>query len=168
FKVIAIVFAIAVIGALIWLLRKLFRDILIPEKDPEFSPATRPHFVRLFDDTSLFKDPAIKSDASLAQRFFPAARRALLKLWWTGAGDLYIRSRRLKLEVSFTGQDAPVQTVPAPIAPMTAVEYAHYLTAAVKDASGTAGKLKAAMVHATDLDYELPPGASFAGEGDGE
>src|SRR5262249_49741106 len=99
-----------------WLPAKL-RDARIPE-DPEPFPAERPHFVRLFDDTTLFHDPTIAGDVMLAQRFYPSARRPLLKLWWDGAGDLYIRSRRFKLEFSSTGEGDPAQTVPAPIAPM--------------------------------------------------
>jgi hypothetical protein len=156
---------ILVVGITWFILPKTLRDARIPERPDPF-PAERPHFVRLFDDTTLFHDPAVAGDATLAQRFYPSARRPLLKLWWEGGGDLYIRSRRFKLEFSFSGQGDPVQTVPAPIAPMKAVEYAHYLTATVKDGSGATGKLKAAMVYSADLDYELPPGASFADQGD--
>ncbi len=156
---------ILVVGIAWFVLPKKMRDARIPEQ-PEAFPAERPHFVRLFDDTTLYHDPATAAEATLRQRFYPAARRPLLKLWWEGAGDLYVRSRRFKLEFSFTGTGDPVQTVPAPLAPMKAVEYAHHLTAVVKDSAGAAGKLKAAMVYATDLDYELPPGATFADEGD--
>ncbi len=161
FGILTGIFIIAV-GVFWFVLPKKMRDARIPEQAEPF-PAERPHFVRLFDDTTLFHDPAQPGNAPLARRFYPSARRPLLKLWWEGAGDLYIRSRRLWLEFSFSGSGAPDQIVPAPIAPMTAVEFAHFLTATVKEHGG---KLKAAMVYPTDLDYELPPGATFADEGD--
>jgi hypothetical protein len=164
FGILTGIFIIAV-GVLWFVLPKKLRDARIPERPEPFS-AERPHFVRLFDDTTLFHDPAQAGNAPLARRFYPSARRPLLKLWWEGTGDLYIRSRRLWLEFSFSGSGAPDQVVPAPIAPMTAVEFAHFLTATVKQQGGTTGKLKAAMVYPTDLDYELAPGATFADEGD--
>jgi hypothetical protein len=90
-----------------------------------------------------------------------------LKLWWEGGGDLYIRSRRLKLEFSFSSSGSPAQVVPAPLLPMRAKEFADFLTATVTESGGgAAGKLKAALVYKDDLDYELPPGATFADEGD--
>jgi hypothetical protein len=156
---------IIVVGVLWFVLPKKMRDARIPER-PEPFPAERPHYVRLFDDTTLFHDPAQAGNAPLVRRFYPSARRPLLKLWWEGTGDLYIRSRRLWLEFSFSGSGAPDQIVPAPIAPMTAVEFAHFLTATIKQQGGATGKLKAAMVYAADLDYELAPGATFADEGD--
>lgn len=152
------------VGVLWFVLPKLLRDARIPE-EPEAFPAERPHFVRLFDDTTLFHDPRVASP-SLGDRFFPSARRELLKLWWEGDGDLYVRSRRTWLECSFSGAGAPNQTVPLPAAPMTPVELGKFLERTVRDGGGATGKLKAAVVYVQDLNYELPSGASFSDEGD--
>ncbi|HEX4964788.1 MAG TPA: zinc dependent phospholipase C family protein [Thermoanaerobaculia bacterium] len=137
---------------------KGIRDAKIPEQ-PEAFPLD-PHFVRLFDDATLFKDGD-------GRRFFPAAGRALLKLWWEGGGDLYLRSRRYQLEFSFDGTTV-AQVVPAPIVPMTPAEYGQLLTATVKDGGGATGQLKAEVAFPDDLVVPLPAGAAFADHGDDE
>jgi len=138
-------------------LARFVRDVRVPEVPAGF-PAEERHFVRLFDDASLFED----ADGGL---FYPAAGRALLKLWWDGAGDLYLRSRRYQLEWSFDGTTTH-QTVAAPIAPTTAAEYGQFLTATVNDPGGATGHLHAALAFPQDPDVRLPPGAVFADHAD--
>lgn len=149
------------------------RDIKLPER-PEPFPAERRHFVRLFDDTTLFHHlplPAAAPGSSvptLAQRFFPAEARKLLVLWWEGGGELFVRSRRTHLEFSLSAAGTDPQTVPGPLTPMTPREYGELLGRTVRDSANAAGKLKAELAydHDAGLDLELPPGATFADEGD--
>jgi hypothetical protein len=157
------------------LARYVLRDAKIPEV-PEFDTA-KPHHVRLFDDTTLYFDQAAFTAAEfpggtapkLAGRFYPSDHRKLLKLWWEGGGDLFIRVDRFGLVFSTTeAGDGNPQTVPAPIGPLRLVEFAEYLTATVKDSGGQTGKLKASVLFPNDLDYELPSGAVFADHGDFE
>ncbi len=138
-------------------LSKSIRDARIPE-DPDPFPAEDRHFVRLFDDATLYADGE-------GQRVFPSAGRKLLKLWWDGPGEMHVRSSRYQLEWSLDGTTAR-QTVPAPIAPTTLEEYRAFLTATVTDGSGATGNLKTARVYPADLDYQLPPGAVFSDHGD--
>jgi Zinc dependent phospholipase C len=144
-------------------LARFMRDAKIPE-EPQF-PVEKRHHVRLFDDATLYSEPGIATP-TLAQSFFPASRRQLLKLWWEGSGDLFVRSDRYQLVFSFAESGNAPQFVPAPVAPMTLVEFIHQLETRVVDAAGVAGKLKAAMVFPGDIDYELPAGAVFSDHGD--
>lgn len=146
------------------LARCVLRDAKIPEF-PRF-PTEKPHHVRLFDDNVLYSNPAVAAP-NLADRFFPSSRRKLLKLWWEGSGDMFIRVDRFQLVFSFTDSEGvDKQIVPAPVAPMTLVQFIHLLENRVKDAAGHAGSLKGAVMFREDLDYELPPGATFADHGD--
>lgn len=170
----------AVLWSLFWfvifilLCRYKLRDSKVPE-DPLF-PAEKPHHVRLFDDATLAFDPTFFDPAqnpggpapNLAGRFFPSGRRPLLKLWWEGTGDLFIRVDRYQLVFNFTEGSTGAQIVPAPIGAMTLAEFGQYLTNTIKDPANQTGKLKAAHVHPRDTDYELPPGATFADHGDTE
>lgn len=171
----------AVLSSAIWFVlffvvaRYLLRDFKIPEL-PKFDTA-RPHHVRLFDDTTLFFDQGTFVAANypggtspkMIGRFYPSGHRKLLKLWWEGDGDLFIRADRFGLVFSTNeaGNGNP-QTVPAPIGPLRLVEFAEFLTATVKDTGGQTGKLKASVLFPNDLDYELPSGAVFADHGDFE
>jgi hypothetical protein len=155
--------------------RHVLRDAKIPEY-PKFDEA-RPHHVRLFDDTTLFFDQAAFAAADypggtapkMIGRFYPSGQRKLLKLWWEGDGDLWIRVDRYRLHFSTDEEgNANPQDVPAPIGPIKLVEYAQYLTATVTNTGGQTGKLKASVLFPNDLDYELPPGAVFADHGDFE
>ncbi|HVP42872.1 MAG TPA: hypothetical protein VMS96_05540, partial [Terriglobales bacterium] len=155
--------------------RHVLRDAKIPEY-PQFDQ-TKPHHVRLFDDATQFFDQGSfrASDypggtaPKMIGRFYPSGQRKLLKLWWEGDGDLWVRVDRYKLHFSTdeAGQVNP-QEVSAPIGPTTLAEFALYLTATVKDTGGQTGKLKASVLFPNDLDYELPPGAVFADHGDFE
>jgi len=148
----------------IWL-SFFLRDVKIPET-PQF-PVEKRHHVRLFDDMTLYTEPGITAP-TLAQSFFPAGRRKLLKLHWTGAGDLFIRSDRFQLVFSFFEDGRNPQFVPAPVAPMTLVEFIHLLESRVVDSAGATGNLKADVFFPRDIDYELPAGAVFADHGDRE
>ncbi|HVE85802.1 MAG TPA: hypothetical protein VND93_23265 [Myxococcales bacterium] len=148
-------------GALIYVwivVPKILRDIKIPEYAKPF-PADRPHFVRLFDDTTLGHDPKL-ADPKARDLYYPSADRSLLKLWWEGPGDLWIRSEQRWLSFSTTGTGAPTQQVPAPVMPMTAKDYATFLT-------GKVTGLKAAPFFPGDKDLEtfLPTGSTFDDEG---
>jgi hypothetical protein len=157
--------------------RYVLRDAKIPEKPiPRFDPA-RPHHVRLFDDGTLFFDPASFREADypggtapkMVGRFYPSGQRKLLRLWWEGDGDLWVRVDRTRLHFSTEESgNAHPQDVAAPIGPVTLAEFAQYLTATVTDTGGQTGKLKASVVFPGDLDYELPSGAVFADHGDFE
>jgi hypothetical protein len=155
------------------LARYVLRDAKIPEY-PKV-PVDRPHHVRLFDDTTLFFDPAAFTHADypggvapkLIGRFFPSGQRELLKLWWTGAGDIYIRVDRYQLVFSANEQGTgDPQIIPSPIGPVRLSEFAQYITATVRDGSGQTGHLMAQAMHPLEPDYELPSGAVFADHGD--
>jgi hypothetical protein len=148
--IVSAVVAIALFVFVAAWLAPFVRDRRIPEK-PQGFPAEQRHFVRLFDDASLFKD----ADGGL---YFPAADRPLLKLWWEGTGDLFLRSSRIQLEFSVDGT-AVSQTVAAPIAPTTAAQVGQLLAA-------TVAGLRTALPFPDDLDVELPPGAVFADHAD--
>lgn len=170
-----------VLNSVVWFVvffviaRFLLRDAKIPEK-PKFDQA-KPHHVRLFDDTTLFFDETAFAGAAypggtapkMISRFYPSGQRKLLKLWWEGDGDMWVRVDRYKLHFSADEQgNVNPQEVPAPIGPLRLVEFAQYLTATVKDPGGQTSKLKASVLFPNDLDYELPPGAVFADHGDFE
>jgi hypothetical protein len=155
--------------------RYILRDFKIPEL-PKFDTA-KPHHVRLFDDATLYFDATGFSAADypggtapkLIGRFYPSGQRKLLKLWWEGDGDLFIRVDRFGLVFSANeGGDGNPQTIPAPIGALKLGDFAAYLTATVKDSGGQTGKLKAAVLFPNDLDYELQSGAVFADHGDFE
>ncbi len=132
------------------------------------------HFLRMFPQVSLLFDPNLASDPnlesrrpSLATHYFPTDRRPLLKIWWEGAGDLYLRSDRnvLKFSTAADGTGNP-QSVLAPAAPMTAAQFAGFLNQAVKEGAAFSARLKVELVDPQDFDYVLPPGNVFSDNGD--
>ena len=88
------------------------RDARVPEDAPAF-PAQRPHHVRLFDKSSLFERPN-QLDATLTETHYPSGSRPLLRLWWTGEGDFFIRARRTHLEYEIFPAGANVQVFGGP------------------------------------------------------
>jgi hypothetical protein len=151
---------LTVLMIILWVMApKEMRDAKIPEFADPF-PVDRPHFVRLFDDSTLFHDPALGAPTS-RELFYPSADRSLLKLWWSGAGDLYVRSEQRILAFSTTGTGAPSQRVPMPVQPMTVADLSAFLQAAVPG-------LHADVVYTGDSDKEgfLPTGATFAEDED--
>src|SRR5262249_49705511 len=148
-----------VLSTVAWLLLPLaFRDRVLPEPAPQF--------VRVFDHATLFADLRLGNQSpvdvprrDLSKHFFPSDRRPILKLWFEGAGDLFIRSDRSALVFSTTSEStAGDRTVMAPIAPMLVAEYATFLASAI------AG-LRAQAFLPEDFDYELPTGGVFAHHG---
>lgn len=137
----------------------LLRDAKIPELPAPF-PVDRPHFVRLFDDSTLFHKADLDTP-TLAQLSYPSQRRPLLKLWYSGAGDLYVRSEQRVLAFSTTGTGAPAQRVQAPVIPMTVADLGAFLQGAVTG-------LHADVVYPGDSDKEgfLPTGAMFTEDSD--
>jgi hypothetical protein len=145
-----------------WLLLPLaFRDRMLPEPAPQF--------VRTFDHATMFADVRLSNQSpvdiprrDLSKFFYPSDRRPVLKLWWEGADNLFIRSDRLALVFSTSDEStAADRTVMAPVAPMLVAQYATFLMSAI------AG-LKAEPFLPEDFDYELPPGEVFADHGDEE
>ena len=168
-----ILWAVLMIGS--WL---LVSYLLQPSKGSE--PAAdqfvtgEKHFLRLFGHSSLLFDPNLAQDPnaesrkpSLATQYFPTDRRPLLKIWWEGGGELWMRSDRNALQFS-TSQDGTgsAQTILAPAAPMTAAEFARFLSRAAREGAAFNQKLKAEPFDADDFDYVLPPGAVFSDNGD--
>jgi len=140
-------------------------------------PTDRTHLVRLFEDTTLFHDAALAAAAvDRKAQFFPAARRKLIKLWWEpgapAAGEVFVRSDRFQLVFAAAAAAADTggttQALTASLVPSTAAEYVAFLNAATVTLPGVTGRLKASLVFPADLDYELPPGATFSDLGDGE
>src|SRR5436190_19487055 len=147
---------ITVLMLILWVMApKTLRDAKIPEL-PEPFPVDRPHFVRLFDDSTLFHDPALATPTARAL-FYPSADRPLLKLWWSGPNDLYVRSEQRILAFSTTGTGVPQQRVQAPVVPMTVSDLSDFLQKAVTG-------LHADVVYTGDSAQEpfLPTGATFS------
>jgi len=169
-------FFIATAGWVIgWLVGGLYlarfvRDSKIPEKPKDATE--KPQFVRLFDDTTLYRDtfdPRLKGASGLGNLFFPTGRRDLIKIWWTGPGPLFIRPDRFQLVFNFEERStATDQIVPAPIAPMTLLDFIEELNRLVKGPGGETGKLFASNANPGDPTYDLPPGATFADHGEAE
>lgn len=147
--------AMALLSALVFGVWCLFSWILsrrigapVPTDD---LPVAQRHFVRLFDDSSLFQELEV-ADPDLGQLLFPSGRRKLLALWQPG-GNLWVRSRGDRIEFSNDGTNVHT-TVLAPLAPTTLSELADYLPRAV------AG-LGVKVLYPSDGGYTLPPGEAF-------
>jgi hypothetical protein len=155
---------IAVVGLvlLFFILPPKLRDTRLPEHADAF-PAQRPHYVRLFDKSSLYDRPQQNDDAK-TETHFPSAVRPLLRLWWTGPGDFFIRPRRTHIEYVYARDGSAPNVVPAPITPMSERQLAEYLQH-VPLAGGKTG-LTCALVFEADANVDLPPGATFADHGD--
>ncbi len=152
--------------ALIWSLLPL----LLPRRNPRLPfVSERNHLLALFDDATLFVDPRL-DNSTAADQHFPTRRRPLLRIWWSGGGTLFVRSRRDMLEFSFSADGSSgIQQVMAPLAPMNAAELANFLSRAVQDNSGGfSNELRAQRADEDPLDYPLGPGLAFADFGDEE
>src|SRR5262249_38062683 len=95
---------------------------------------------------------------------YPSSVRPLLRLWWTGPGDFFIRPRRTHIEYVYVRDGSAPNIIPAPITPMSQRQLAEYLQH-VPLAQGKTG-LNCALEFETDANVELPPGATFADHGD--
>jgi hypothetical protein len=152
--------------------------ILVDNKDPD--PASnafvsgRKHFLRMFPGSSLIVDvnlaatPNVEARSpSLAVQYFPTERHPLLHIWWQGNGDLFLRSDRNALQFN-TKQDGTgtAQSILAPAAPMTAVEFAQFMNRAVQDGGNFTNNLKAELADKDEFDYILAPGGVFSDNGD--
>jgi len=138
----------------------------IPEQ-PKGDLVTR-RFVRLFDDATLHRESQLAS-VNVPDEVYPSGRRKLLKLWWTGTGDLYVRSDRYQLHFSAHEDGRDAQIVHAPIVPMTLEEFLNFLKRTVKQpGTNDTDKLEGAFTHDEEKDYRLPIGAAFSDHGDDE
>jgi hypothetical protein len=154
-----------VVGLVLWIKKALdLRDLRLPEEADPF-PALRPHAVRLFDRSSLYTLPR-QHDTPFGELHYPSGMRPLLKLFWTGSGEFFIRPRRTHIEYVFARDGSAPKIVPAPITPMKVKELADYLTNVVRDAGNNNNVLKCVPAFPEDADVELPPGAAFADHGD--
>lgn len=161
-----------VIVAVLWLVTSAILyatddDLPAPVRD-DFATG-RKHFLRLFDNTTLPSGPVPSPPATLGQRIYPLDLQPVLKLWWTGGGELYVRSTRDSLLFSFDASGiGDKQTVLAPIAPMTASEFAILLEKSVRDSAGAfSGQLRVERFDDDEpLDLPLGTGQVFADHGD--
>ena len=168
-----------ILFALWWIVAALIRWFLSPRIDAgtaRDAVAQQGHHIRLFDDTTLWASDPNPVSPTLADLFYPSGRRALLKLWWDGAGAATIIAHRDRLEFNLAGH---TQIVPVPPVAMKVSEFADYLQRNVKDAGGNAS-LRVERFHAeteddvyrltilTFEDHDLPPGLAFSDEGDNE
>lgn len=154
-----IVWTALMLALWIWLPFEL-RDARIPESPKPFT--AQPHAVRLFDDATLFHEPAPGGEPTLAQRLYPSSRRPLLKVWWEGEGKMTLRSDRFQLVFRpKEGSAADDRVVRAPLEPLTLTGYIRLLERSIPG-------VKAAVFEAADPDYVLPPGAAFADHGDAD
>lgn len=140
------------------------REARIPE-NPEPFPAERRHNVRLFDESSRYFLPNQQDPAAPPEAHYPTSVLPLLKLWWAGSGNLFLRPRRTHLEYVFALDGSIALVVPPPVTPMTVRQLAEYLEAQFRDVGGGPG-VKCALVFEGDADVELPAGAVFADHGD--
>jgi hypothetical protein len=164
---IAFVLWVIAMGAAWFLVPNLLKNKRIPEQ-AQGGIAT-PRFVRLFDDTTLHHEQEL-ADVGIPAKVYPSGIRDLIKLWWTGTGDLYIRCDRYQLVFSSHDDGRDPQIVSAPVTPMTLQEYIDFLknTVVTPGTSGPAGGLEASIVHPEDPSFLLPAGALFADHGDAE
>jgi hypothetical protein len=81
---------------------------------------------QLFDDSTLWFDPATKAPGpTLADLRYPAGRRALLRIWWTGDGDLQISHD--EHTVTFKKTDGSTKDVVLPPGKTSAADLASLL-----------------------------------------
>jgi hypothetical protein len=150
------VWVLGLIAAWFWASRSL-RDFRIPEL-PEPAPSAGGHHVRLFDDAALFHLPGLVAPA-LADGLYPTYKRPLLKLWWTGAGKMTVRSERSRLVFRPAGSSGSADiVVPAPAAPFTLLDFVALLESAVPG-------VRAKVIESAP-DYLLAPGPVFSDHGD--
>ena len=124
-------------------------------------------WLRLFDDTTL----RVEGSAADAALLYAGDREPILKLFWTGAGELFIRPDRNALIFSFSAAGtAPLQVVAAPLAPMTAGDFGQLLAKAVAEPGNVfSGKLRVERFDTTEpFDPPLPTGEVFSDHGDAE
>ena len=82
----------------------------------------------LFDDSTLWFDPAVAPPGpTLADLRYPAGRRALLRIWWTGAGGLQISHD--EHTVTFKKDDGSTKDVVLPPGKTAAPDLARLLVA---------------------------------------
>jgi hypothetical protein len=115
-----------------------------------------------FDDSTLWSDPAVSAQATrpnLADMNYPSGTRPLLKVWWEGAGDLYIAHDAETIRLRH-GPAGAIAEVVLPPGQRTAGDLVTALMAALPG------------VHALVVDpmppYDLPRPSMLADPGDEE
>jgi hypothetical protein len=130
-----------------------YASFFLPEPLPgpgTLSTASAPPVQRalalLFDESSLWHEPGVASP-TLADMRYPAGPRALIRLWWTGGGDLQVKHD--EHTVTFKkGDGAPVPVV-LPPGKLTAADLVTRLKAALPG-------LEAELIGPSDPLYDLP------------
>ena len=112
--------------------------------------------VHAFDDSTVWHDPAVAAP-TLADLRYPAGRRALVRIWWTGAGTLEVN--QVGSTVKFLQEDGTRTDVRVPIGRATAADLAAVLLAQLPG-------LQTEVVAAGDPAYELPFPQTLADPGD--
>ncbi len=111
----------------------------------------------LFDESGLWHDPSVPVP-TLADLRYPSGPRALVRIWWTGDGELQIAHDDHKVSLKH-GSDVPVDIV-LPPGKLTAADIAAPLQAALAGVS-------AEVVGPGDPAYDLPFPHTLADPGDG-
>ena len=163
FWLLTAVWMVLVLGGWLGFTKLLMRGA--PGADPAITG--RPQNLLLFDQTTLRAQGA-EDNAPL---LFAGDREPVLKLWWTGTGELFIRPDRNALTFSTNlAGTAELQTVAVPMTPISASEFAQILTkAVVEPANAFTAKLRVERFDSAEpFDSPLPTGEVFADHGDNE
>jgi hypothetical protein len=110
----------------------------------------------LFDDSTLWFDPTVNAP-TLADLRYPAGRRALLRVWWTGDGDLQINHD--DNSVVFKRGDGSTKQVDLPPGKTSAADLAALLVAQMPG-------IQAEPFVGADPEYDLPWPHTLADPGD--
>src|SRR6185436_3855892 len=95
---------------------------------------------------------------------YPAGRRVLVRMWWTGSGSLTVNHDGSRLR--FKIDNGAEQVVPLPPVPMKAQDLAAFLTATVRDGGGATGRLFAEPFLPTDPPAPVPHPDALTDPGD--
>ncbi len=136
-------------------------------------PIGKPHYLRLFDDSSLTwplpvpppVPPGVSPAPPLTERLYPSDRRPLLKLWWTGAATVKFLPRGNRLE--FTGNGKTIHFL-APLAPTSLGDLMGQLQRSVVGVGGAGETLGVVLAFDGDGTEVLPPGGVFADLGEAD
>ena len=117
---------------------------------------------RVFDESTLWRDPDATGDPGLDQFRYPAQRRALVRIWWEGAGQLEVAhdAQTVRFRVD-EGPETPVVLGPVDVS-------SDALLARLTGVIGAADELKIEVVHDDFAATLLPHPATLLDPGDEE
>jgi hypothetical protein len=131
----------------------------LPILDALASPdeaAARRALARVYDDTTLWRSGEGGATPGLAHLKYPSGGRVLVKMHWTGSGDLEVKHDGNQLTFKLGGNE---QVITLPPTVTTAMALASYLHTHVLDSDNAANKLFAEPFLATDT-AGLPAGST--------